>query len=57
MKSLTIQQSNMHQESEKVMPVTSRGRALHTIDRFLNGKPTSQNHDNTQLTLERGCGC
>lgn len=57
MKSLATQESNMHHESEIVMPVTRRGRALHTIDRFLNGKPISQYHDNTQLTLERGCGC
>lgn len=57
MKPLTIPQSETHHESKLIMPVTRRGRALHTIDWFSNGKPVLQYHDNTLLTLERGCGC
>ena len=53
MNSLTIPQSEMHHESKLTTPVTRRGRALHTIDWFLNGKPVLQYHDNTLLTLER----
>jgi len=27
------------------VPATQRGRALHTVDWFLSGKPTLNNHD------------
>jgi len=37
------------------IPTSSRGRALHTVDWFLNGKPVLRNHDNPQLTIKDGC--
>jgi hypothetical protein len=39
------------------LPTTSRGRALYTIDWFLNGKPALRNHDNPQLSTTKGCHC
>lgn len=31
----------------KIIPETSRGRALYTVDWFLNGSPLLRNHDNS----------
>jgi hypothetical protein len=53
MNSLTIPQSEMRHESKLTVPVTKRGRALYTMDWFINGKPVLQYHDNSLLTLER----
>ena len=39
------------------LPTTPRGRALFTIDWFLNGKPVLRNHDNPQMSLTEGCHC
>ena len=33
------------------VPVTARGRALYTIDCFLNGKPVLRNHDKSRAGL------
>lgn len=33
------------------VPTTSRGRALFTIDWFLNGNPALRNHDNPQIGI------
>lgn len=44
----------LHQFSH---PNTPRGRALHTIDWFLNGKPVLKNHDNPRLSLFNGEPC
>lgn len=35
-----------------VLPTTSRGRALYSVDYFLNGKPLLRNHDNPQLSVK-----
>lgn len=45
------------QTRESTIPVTGRGRALHTIDCFLNGKPVLSNHDNPRMTLLNGLPC
>ena len=34
------------------LPTTARGRAMYTIDWFLNGQPSSHNHDNPSLTIK-----
>lgn len=39
------------------IPCTPRGRALYTIDWFLNGKPVLRNHDNPQLRVKSSCLC
>ena len=33
------------------LPVTARGRALYTVDSFLNGKPVLPNHDGSRTPL------
>lgn len=33
------------------LPTTARGRALYTIDYFLNGKPELSNHDSSGITF------
>lgn len=38
-------------------PRTSRGRALYTVDWFLNGRPVLSDHDNPRLQLRGGCPC
>ena len=40
-----------------ILPVTPRGRALYTVDWFLNGKPVLSNHDNPCMTLRNGVTC
>ncbi|MDX5151238.1 MAG: hypothetical protein R3188_02075 [Acidiferrobacterales bacterium] len=34
------------------VPTTPRGRALHTVDWFLNGKPTLNNHDEPSIKVQ-----
>ncbi|MDX2477464.1 MAG: hypothetical protein QNL05_08860 [Gammaproteobacteria bacterium] len=34
------------------LPATARGSAMYTIDWFLNGQPSSRNHDNPSLTIK-----
>jgi hypothetical protein len=34
------------------VPATPRGRALHTVDWFLNGKPTLNNHDEPRIKVQ-----
>lgn len=38
------------------VPATPRGRALFTIDYFLNGRPTTDDHDSKLCTLARLAG-
>jgi hypothetical protein len=45
------------QTDTRNLPTTPRGRALYTIDWFLNGKPVLRNHDNPQLSITKGCHC
>jgi hypothetical protein len=35
------------------IPVTPRGRALHTVDWFLNGKPRLTRHDDPEIKLNQ----
>jgi hypothetical protein len=45
------------QAAKTPYPNTPRGRALHTIDWFINGKPVLSNHDNPRLSLVNGQPC
>ena len=45
------------QTDTRNLPTTPRGRALYTIDWFLNGKPVLRNHDNPQMSITKGCHC
>lgn len=45
------------QAKKSNLPATPRGRALYTLDWFLNGKPVLSNHDNPCLTLRNGLSC
>jgi hypothetical protein len=40
------------EDTRRELPDTDRGRALHTIDWFLNGVPTSNCHDSMQYTVD-----
>ena len=51
MRTLTLQQQTQYNRQKTTLPVTARGRALYTIDWFLNGKPVLQHHDNPCMTL------
>lgn len=44
-------------ETRKTVPTTPRGRALYTVDWFLNGTPVLRNHDNPIHKLKDGGGC
>ncbi|MDH5179016.1 MAG: hypothetical protein OEZ39_01600 [Gammaproteobacteria bacterium] len=39
------------------VPTTPRGRALYTLDWFLNGRPVLRRHDNPCLTVKNGLVC
>ena len=45
------------QRPTRKVPTTSRGRALYTIDWFLNGQPVLRDHDNPCQTLKHGAVC
>lgn len=45
------------ERNKPYLPTTPRGRALYTIDWFLNGNPVLRNHDNPQLSIINGCHC
>ena len=49
--------SKVTEQNRPYLPHTARGRALYTIDWFLNGKPVLRNHDNPQLSIINGCHC
>ena len=57
MKSLAIKTALFRNGNTRLVPHTPRGRALHTVDWFLNGKPVLRNHDNPKLKLKDGCAC
>ena len=50
-------QAGTNVTSQSTVPTTPRGRALFTIDWFLNGKPVLRNHDDVKQTLTRGRPC
>ena len=46
------------QSTRKIdLPKTARGRALYTVDWFLNGKPVLRNHDNSHIQIDGGFAC
>ena len=49
--------SYITEKKEPYIPTTPRGRALYTVDCFMNGKPVLRNHDNPQLSIINGCHC
>jgi hypothetical protein len=57
MTTLTMKRAVVKSKNENTVPVTGRGRALYTVDWFLNGKPVLRNHDNPNLMLKNGQVC
>ena len=57
MNTLILKSQTKHKNTTGEIPVTSRGRALYTIDWFINGKPVLTNHDNPRMTLHNGLPC
>lgn len=58
MQTLTLNTSiNRTNKDKPPIPVTGHGRALYTIDWFINGKPVLSNHDNPRMTLRYGLPC
>ena len=53
---MTAATNNQHQ-SKTSLPTTPRGRALYTVDWFLNGAPVLRNHDNPNIKLIDGSTC
>ena len=49
--------SSIENAEKKTIPQTPRGRALYTIDWFLNGRPILSHHDNKRQSLKNGCAC
>jgi hypothetical protein len=46
------------QSTRKIdLPKTARGRALYTVDWFLNGKPVLRNHDKSHIQIDGGFAC
>ena len=57
MEIITVNNFGYGNEDEPIVPRTPRGRALYTVDWFLNGKPVLRNHDNPGLKLTDGNNC
>lgn len=61
MHSASIQNNYRSQQQTQAIPTTPpttpRGRALFTVDWFLNGKPVLRNHDHPCQTLRNGFCC
>lgn len=53
MKTIALDIRAQSRKQHSAVPVTPRGRALHTIDWFLNGKPVLSQHDNPHLTVHQ----
>lgn len=53
----TIAATYSAEQKPQHVPTTPRGRAMYTVDWFLNGKPVLRNHDNPQLSITGGCHC
>lgn len=52
-----VDNSSFYDNKAADIPQTPRGRALYTIDYFLNGRPVLDNHDHPRLTLLNGIPC
>jgi len=48
MTTMTMKMTYQDLLNKTAIPVTARGRALYTIDWFLNGRPATVDHDNLQ---------
>ena len=57
MNTTILRTSHSSDHTAQNVPSTPRGRALYTVDWFLNGKPVLRNHDNPQLSIFNGCHC
>ncbi len=57
MKIATLYKHFVIRDQQSQLPTTGRGRALYTVDWFLNGKPVLRNHDNPCLSLRHGVRC
>ena len=58
MNTLTSVSNLISKKADKVtIPQTGRGRALHTVDWFMNGKPVLRNHDKQRIHLRDGLIC
>jgi hypothetical protein len=57
MTTLILKRAFVKNQKDKSVPGTGRGRALYTVDWFLNGKPVLRNHDNPNLKLIQGHIC
>jgi hypothetical protein len=57
MTTLILKRAFVKNQKDESVPVTGRGRALYTVDWFLNGKPVLRNHDNPNLQLNQGYVC
>ena len=53
MNTLALQIHNAKQKHQHNLPVTPRGRALHTVAWFLNGNKTQNNFDHPNLSVDR----
>lgn len=51
MTTMTLKRSFVAKEKKKTVPATGRGRALLTVDWYLNGSPTLYNYDRPDLVL------
>jgi hypothetical protein len=54
MNTSTLKALDIIHNQARSLPVTPRGRALHTVDWFLNGKPVLRKHDYSCLD-PKGC--
>ena len=57
MSTTSLHATDTNHATSHTVPTTPRGRALYTVDWFLNGKPVLQHHDHPRMTLRRGFNC
>lgn len=57
MYTLTLNSFIKRNKDKTSLPTTARGRALYTIDWFINGSPVLANHDNPRVSLRDGMPC
>lgn len=57
MYTLTLNSFIKHNNKKTSLPTTARGRALYTIDWFINGSPVLTNHDNPRVSLRNEMRC
>ena len=52
MTAMTMKMTYQDSLNKTAAPVTARGRALYTIDWFLNGMPATVDYDNPQSRIQ-----